>query len=333
MNKKSAKRKLLRKLKKKLARVQRRKQFRRFCYFPSKKVIVTNNDQHMEKLYIIGNGFDLWHELPTSYGKFYEFAKGTLDEIEQYYSFDLHEHEPWHDFENALGKFAWEEFFDFHNEVDVTSEHFKPKDIYGLEDELTEQTDIHVSTIKETFLGWVSQLDMQSAQPKLTFPKKSKFITFNYTSTLQLVYGIEDDRVFHVHGRAGLKDDLIFGHGENVDDSPESEEYEEIAGFMFSDAEREAKYPLIALKKPVDQILVYNSSYFDQLKGVDEIMVIGHSLNNIDLPYFCRIADTAKDAQWKVCCYTDEEKIGHVQALMNCGIKQDNIQVCTYVDL
>ena len=61
----------------------------------------------MTNLYIIGNGFDLWHGLPTSYREFYEFAQDTLDELGNYYLFDLSVHEPWHDFENALAAFEW----------------------------------------------------------------------------------------------------------------------------------------------------------------------------------------------------------------------------------
>ncbi|CED57349.1 putative uncharacterized protein [Aliivibrio wodanis] len=139
----------------------------------------------MKSLYIIGNGFDLWHDLPTSYAKFYEFAKNTLDELENYYSFDLQELEPWHDFENALGAFDANSFLEFHNEVDIMSDDFKQKQIFGLEDEITEQTDIHVSTVQETFIGWVNQIDVSQIKTKMQFPEDSHFLTFNYTSTLQ----------------------------------------------------------------------------------------------------------------------------------------------------
>lgn len=57
----------------------------------------------MTKLYIIGNGFDLWHKLPTSYDLFYDFAKDTLDELESYFYIDTTQGGPWSDFENCLG--------------------------------------------------------------------------------------------------------------------------------------------------------------------------------------------------------------------------------------
>ena len=292
---------------------------------------VDKNDK--DKLYIIGNGFDLWHGLPTSYREFYEYAKAALDEIENYYEFDLHDHEPWHDFENSLGKFMWQEFFDFHNEVDVTSEDFRPKDIYGLEDELTEQTDIHVSTIKEKFYQWIGQINIGKAQNQMIFQQDSQFITFNYTSTLQMVYGVEDSRVFHIHGQADAHDDLIFGHGENVAETAEVDENGDSTGSMFSDAERNSRYPLVALKKPVNEVLHANSSYFNGLKTIAEIRIIGHSLNEIDHPYFRCIADVAKDSKWKVFCYTDKEKKDHVESLIKCGVKKERIEVFTYSDL
>ncbi|GEK12595.1 bacteriophage abortive infection AbiH family protein [Aliivibrio fischeri] len=287
----------------------------------------------MRKLYVIGNGFDLWHDLPTSYREFYEFAQSTLDELGNYYQFELQNHEPWHDFENALGAFDSDGFFDFHNEVDITSDHFRPRDIYGLEDEITEQTDIHVSTVKETFTGWVNQIDISHVERKMTFPEDAKFITFNYTSTLQFIYGIDNDRVFHIHGRAETHDELIFGHGEAIVEPPELDEDGESTRDMFSDAQSGARYPLYALKKPVDDVIEQHESYFTQLSDIEEVIIIGHSLNTIDQPYFCRIAQRAVGANWKVCCYSEDQEESYTQSLVDCGIDRDRIEIIKYSDL
>ena len=56
----------------------------------------------MSILYIIGNGFDLYHGLPTSYKDFYEFGKDLLDEIEEFYKLDISSATPWSDFEKAF---------------------------------------------------------------------------------------------------------------------------------------------------------------------------------------------------------------------------------------
>ena len=61
----------------------------------------------MEKLYIIGNGFDLYHGLPTSYQCFLCYMLRThLEDAKQIgHIFDRTDYEkPWSDFERNLGK-------------------------------------------------------------------------------------------------------------------------------------------------------------------------------------------------------------------------------------
>ncbi|WP_438403069.1 bacteriophage abortive infection AbiH family protein [Aeromonas veronii] len=291
------------------------------------------SNYHMKTLYIIGNGFDLWHDLPTGYNDFYDFAKGFLDEIEEYYSFDLRYHQPWHDFENALGNFDAENFLSIHNEVDVNSEDFRPRDIYGLEDELTEQTKIHVSNIEEAFTDWVNSIDVTDTEQKIIFNTNSTFINFNYTSTLQSVYNIEDDHVLHIHGSAARHNALIFGHGENITEPSEFDKDGEYTGHMFSEAESIARYPLYALRKPVEAVLEKNEEYFYNLNNINDVVIIGHSLNNIDLPYFQRIKNQVGDVMWKVYCYQASDKEKHIQSLLKCGVSRGKIEIITYDEL
>jgi hypothetical protein len=252
----------------------------------------------MTKLYVVGNGFDLWHGLPTGYDQFYAFAKEMLDELEWFYSLNVNDTGPWCDFENALGCFEWSQFYEFHNHIDVTSDSFKPSLVYGLEDDITEQADHLVEGIRETFRDWIAGIDISVANQKLEFPHGANFITFNYTSTLQTVYGISDERVLHIHGRADVFDELVFGHGESMYEEPELDERGESNRTMFSDAEGAAKYPFYALQKPVKEVLEKNGYWFDSLANISEIVVIGHSLNKIDLPYFKRLAESMPKAMW-----------------------------------
>lgn len=287
----------------------------------------------MSILYVIGNGFDLWHGLPTKYQQFYEFAKDTLDEVGNYYSFDLSIPEPWHDFENALGDYCWEHFYDFHNEIDAQAEDFRPSYLYGLEDELTEQTGIHVDSIKNCFTEWVESIEVCGIDPKISFHENSYFINFNYTSTLQSVCGVEEDKILYIHGSVEKRDGLIFGHGRVIKEEPEFDEDGESNRSMFSDAQSAAKYPIYALKKPVNDVLERHNNYFEKLACISEIVVIGHSLNEVDLPYFKRLSDCAPEAKWKVSYFSDDEKASHIDTLVGCGIKRTHIDVCTYDEL
>lgn len=256
-----------------------------------------------------------------------------LDELEQYYSFDITHEGPWYNFENSLSCFDWHRFYESHNNIDVDSESFRPSEVYGLEDDLTKQADHHVEVIRESFREWVEGIDISVSERKLNFPNDASFITFNYTSTLQSIYGISDERVFHIHGQADKFDELIFGHGETIEEEPEWDENGNSNRTMFSEAEGVAKYPFYALQKPVGLVLEKSHKLFDSLGQVSEIVTIGHSLNKIDLPYFRKLVACAPNAQWLVCYYKEEDEAKHIEALLKCGVHRENIQTCTYADL
>ncbi len=287
----------------------------------------------MTTLYIIGNGFDLWHELPTSYDHFYQFAKDVLEELEPYYEVDAVQGRLWCDFEKSLGFFNWSQFYEFYDHTDVTSEDFRPSEAFGLEDELTEEAEHLVKKIRDCFHAWIDDIDVSSAKRKMRFAPSSRFLTFNYTATLQSVYGVDDDNVFHIHGKSDRLDELIFGHREAMEEEPELDENDDNNRTIFSDAEGAAKYPFYALQKPVDEIIQKNREYFESLHGITDVMVIGHSLNNVDLPYFRELAQNMVGSRWFVYCYKDEEKAGCFQQLLNCDIREENIHMCMYSDI
>ena len=167
------------------------------------------------RLYVIGNGFDLWHGLPTGYSDFCEYSSDALEESEQFFWFQ-EDQRAWSDFENDLGTFDWAVFYDVHNHHDLDFNDFKMSYIAGLEDELIQEANRHVDTIRESFVEWVDSIDISLLKPRMHFKANARFITFNYTSTLQQIYGISEDRVLHIHGRAETYDELIFGHGETM---------------------------------------------------------------------------------------------------------------------
>jgi hypothetical protein len=283
------------------------------------------------KLYILGNGFDLWHGLPTSYGDFYESARDVLDEVESYFHLDLSSKaSPWHDFENSLGTYNWCNLYSEHDNTDVRSEGFKPSHVYSFQDELVERADELVDSIQAQFQDWVEGIDVSAAPKRIVFDPTSRFITFNYTPTLQLAYGVEDKDILHIHGRVG-KGELSFGHGVHIEEEPEFDaESGESNRTMFSDAEASAKYPLHAFKKQVETIISKNRSYFTSLMDVAEIVVIGHSLNDVDLPYFREIANCTPACRWVVYCFRESDWGHHAQQLIRCGVSRDRIFTRTY---
>lgn len=278
----------------------------------------------MTTLYIIGNGFDLWHGLPTSYNHFYKFAKDKLDELEPYFHTDVAY--PWHDFENSLGTFDWEQFRDDHDHSDIAAEDFCTSELYGAEDELNELADNLVTEIRERFNAWIEGIDISVASKKMQFGLNDRFFTFNYTSTLQLVYGIDVDNIHHIHGRTDNYDELIFGHRETMEEKPELDENGDNNRTMFSDTEDAAKYPFYAFLKPVDKVIAENRDYFESLRDISEVRVIGHSLNEIDLPYIQELAQSVSGSKWIVYYKEQKDEDHHVQQLLKCGVQMEDIK-------
>lgn len=280
----------------------------------------------MATLYIIGNGFDLWHGLPTSYNHFYKFSKDKLDELESYFHIDVAQGGPWHDFENSLGTFDWEQLYDDYDHSDIAAEDFRTSQADSLKDELTEQTDNLVDEIKGRFHAWIEGVNISVASKKMQFGLNDRFLTFNYTSTLQLVYGIDDDNIHHIHGCSDDFDELVFGHGETMEEESELDENGDSNRTMFSDAEDAAKYPFYAFQKPVHKVIAENRDYFESLRDISEVRVIGHSLNEIDLPYIKKVAQSVSGSKWIVHYHEQKDEAHHVQQLLECGVQMEDIK-------
>ena len=43
------------------------------------------------------------------------------------------------------------------------------------------------------------------------------FLSFNYTDTFEVLYGIPEESIIHIHGRASFKEKLVVGHNRVID--------------------------------------------------------------------------------------------------------------------
>lgn len=186
-------------------------------------------------LIIIGNGFDLYHGLSTSYS---DYRDWLLDHDEQvvadFESFDyateclLHESSlscqsssmeegdrRWSSLEESLG-IEWDDL------CYETLGHAYPNltdDNPGWNDfwiELQVRLEYLKKLTRDRFREWVESIDLSKAQPVLDLPGTASFITFNYTPTLEYVYGVSPDKILHIHGRVLDKNELLqFGSPDN----------------------------------------------------------------------------------------------------------------------
>jgi len=59
--------------------------------------------------------------------------------------------------------------------------------------------------------------------------------------------------------------------------------------------------------KDTAEIIEWYAGFFNNLSDISEIIVLGHSLNDIDIPYFDRVNKAVGYATWTVSYYNSKE--------------------------
>lgn len=275
------------------------------------------------KLFIIGNGFDRGHRLPTSYWDFRTY-------LEVHYSQFLRSFEEHYDLYPASDDYvkqqilwnALESNLANIDEDTIISQAVSIKmglesgDV-GIEDTLfsyfSEEYD-YINQLAKYLKQWARTVRIRDIRPKTTHIKASNnnfYISFNYTAVLETTYKISSSNILHIHGSLRqYEDDPILGHG-NIERIKKVKENREEAIRLFDE-----KWSSIckviedyyqSTYKEIDRYM-YKLRRLSQMT-FDEVVVIGHSLAGVDLPYF-RIINTfvSNNARWKVFYYGKDEK-------------------------
>lgn len=276
-------------------------------------------------LVIVGNGFDIQNGLPTSYWYFYDQCNARLDEHFVHFP-DFFDDQEWANFEENLGLFDEDNFREsaaYEPSMDDMIE--SSKHVNGYNDEISQRVDELVGDIESAFTAWIRGIDVNQAKKFMEFPKGFKFINFNYTSTLQDVYLVSDEDVLHIHGKARWN--VIFGHG--IGNGNQS------SSMVTNDDEPwfEESYQTLAsvtdkFRKPVNEILEEHREHLEKHGDVTKIIVLGHSINEIDIPYFKCILNAYPDAVWRNWNHTGEEYDGVSDThdrLLSLGVPTDKL--------
>lgn len=265
-----------------------------------------------KNLVIIGNGFDLAHNLKTKWSDFKDylcqFNIELLDILEGCITTEI-KNDLWSDFEKNLGKINRkeiyaEELFGFDmikNDEDERRNHQMADRIRYIEDLIIDGT-------KRTLNNWILSIDVNVHPFKniQRILKNAQVISFNYTSTLETSYDISPNNIVYLHGKAvELSYDtshdyfeskpvpkIVVGHGEKIepidigtfaDDMSDEIVLDEVQ----SEGHRDV---LLELKKDTVKYISRLNHILSSMDDYDNIYIIGHSLSDIDAPYFHNIA-------------------------------------------
>lgn len=267
-------------------------------------------ESKFKKLYIIGNGFDLMHKMSTRYEDFYNWLiysgrHNVIEELQSIYNIKKNgTFLLWSDFEKALGKY----------DVDIAL-NWRTENLYIteplIEDPEFTDSPIYLNTqlndiINDVFPQWFKQIKI-ATEREVELPQDALYFTFNYTDTLEQLYGIPQENVIHIHGRSKTCDKLIVGH---INYRESSDYWDDNIDLRENNERIQRISDMNELCKPIDLIIAAHKDYFDAMRTINHIEVIGHSCSEIDYLYYKQIQNSiAKDAKWVFNPYKKEDVI------------------------
>ena len=294
----------------------------------------------MSSLFIIGNGFDIAHGIPTSYTEFRkwlidrypdalsfrettmtldEYGELPIDEVAAetlVYAMDNATGEEWQDFEDALGRINFYKKLpgptdEEHNEDDP--KHNEKMGRYLLRIDMLSNAIIKSAEEywPSFFSDWIKSIEERIEHNDfcarhnliaLFSDSNNKYMTFNYTKTLQILYGVHV--VKHIHNRVGQK--LIFGHG-NCHAKYNEPFFDEgrapVSSSFFDDF-------ILAFQKDTSKQLRKYNDFFKRLDtSIDKIYSYGFSYSKVDNPYIKEvISRVSPNAIWYFTSYEAKNK-------------------------
>lgn len=280
------------------------------------------------RLFVIGNGFDINLGLNTSYKAFYHFLKSNypmfLSSIGDVLWANNETAPLWSNFERELSAINFLPFSieDYECDDDVSFD-----ELYDMKiNNIFEWKDL----LDKYFKEWIASSYNITQEKSYHFSKNDYFINFNYTKSLEDCFLIDSNRILYIHGKFDNEERLIFGHGETHD---LTKLYDDLNftqdGFIECSASQ--LNDLIAidtliheLHKPVEKIKEKLERWLSSLPKITEIYVLGHSLGDVDLPYFEIIKKIAiSNVKWKFSYYSDDD----INKIMS---KADKIKIKKY---
>lgn len=298
----------------------------------------------MNRLIIIGNGFDLHHELPTSYNNFRNFLEDgeawgnikmprigdLLYLLDSYFYFNHN----WSDFEEKLASFDIQSFVDEEGIALVESDddEHPMRNQAIMEDSCSDKLKSLIEDLPKEINNWICSLSYNIDSELLVncFDNQDDFISFNYSSTLEKVYEINPSQIAYLHGKASIPyqiEQIVIGHGTKHVEIPDYNTHTKSLNDIFaSDIYEESKYIYKELYKnpskhiPKLQNIEKNAYYYN------EVIILGHSLGKVDQEYFTYISNIIRKNIPIRIYYHDKNKLSEMINYANTYFSPHKIQ-------
>lgn len=316
-----------------------------------------------KNLIIVGNGFDMWQGLPTSYEKFRLYyhenieriAKGlnctfyVVDEKTNVTAVELIYGDP-------LNPSNLEDTFFWNLEARMDKIDDQLINIhFGRSEEgrqkLASAVEEATMLLRKVFCEWVNTINVDAKSSGYIFPEDTFVINFNYTDTLRKRFSVRKKNDYHIHGDAEQPDSIIVGHTTH----PEMPFEELIERKFLKPADPAKGLPrfdgLYAIEDALYKTDKHVYDNIDRLCGAmlkagvhiedfEHIYVLGHSFAEADMAYLRFISEATRCG----CDYEALSAFGHLDkgTLLGIALGSDlgeerllgmillNIQYATY---
>ena len=265
--------------------------------------------EEQETLVIIGNGFDLAHGIKSKYSHFKEWLIENNNDrlvslLEIFFS---NSRDVWSSLEETFGE------YDVYSILDIC----KPDKEFDFDHSLSSSARVEdapsavftpvLDEFKETFHDWVDQIDISNVHDILPLSPYSKYLSFNYTDTLETVYHIPNENVIHIHGYRKSNGEYIIGHN-NLQDPHDA--WDDSNWLFENNALEYVVDQMNGFAKDYPSNIKHYSTFFESLNDVKLIGIYGHSLGEIDWPYFEKIVSiVGANTPWKISYHQPDDII------------------------
>lgn len=325
----------------------------------------------LKTLYIIGNGFDLYHGLDTSYYSFALFLKLKYNKLysnlTQYYTLpEIDEDESdeekkkkikaqWNQFEAELAGLDFETILDENTNYipDISSDEYF-SDIHAFEQEISFKVNELTIDLFDAFKQFILNVKFPSniINKQINIQEDSAILSFNYTDTLEQYYGIPESRILYIHNKAKLSEVLVLGHSKDVnpmhkpepkmpeglsDENQQMWEEQQSSSYNYSyeTGKAQLSFYFDQSYKHTKEILAEKKPFFESLNEIEQVIVLGHSMSDVDLPYFSHLKTVLPKniIKWKISWFNAEEREYKTKVLTEMGVPLENIELIRIGDL
>ena len=273
-------------------------------------------------LILLGNGFDRWQHLPTSYDEFRKYYHANIDQIlnnmrvKRLYNGLTPVELVYGDALNPSklpDAFFWNLESSMAQIDDQILNSVFGKTRTGLH-RLQKTVNLATEILQRAFSQWVKSIKIDEQDSGYTFGDDCYIINFNYTDTVGKRFGYKEENVYHIHGDATDPETIIVGHSTHpetaFDELMEQKYIHRIGG---GKAKRLIGLYLVesvlhetdkGVQNNIEDLCEFMTVAGVHIEDFENIYVLGHSMSDVDIDYFRFLCDvTKKDADYKKSSY------------------------------